>query len=172
MRVIFSVSKKPKAFFFDRARVTESLSKAKRKSMARQGALVRTIARRSIRPARRRSLGDLPETEQAAFNARERIALANGNPRPALPFASSLPGTPPRSRTGLLRDHILFSYDPNSDTVVVGPALLNSSDGAPETLEFGGTNDRGVFVDARPYMRPAQAAAVQRYPSVFQDSMQ
>lgn len=171
MRATFTASN-ARAFFFDRQRVSDSLSKAKKSRMAKQGAVVRTIARRSIRPAKRQKLGDLPESEQAAFETRSRIAVAAGRSKPVLPYMASDPGAPPRSRSGLLRDNILFAYDPDSESVVVGPALLNSSDGSPETLEFGGRNDRGVFVAARPYMRPAQAAAIHRYPSVFQDSME
>jgi hypothetical protein len=161
-----------KDFFFDRQRVIDSLDKAKRSRLARQGAIVRTFAKRSIRPARRRSLGSMTEDEQTAYKIRSRIAAAEGQPKPKLPFASSEPGKPPRNRTGLLRDKILFAYDPNSESVVVGPALLNGGNGAPETLEFGGRNDRGVFVEPRPFMQPALASAVGKYPSVFEDSMQ
>jgi hypothetical protein len=169
MRPTFAPSK---SFFFDRQRVIDSLSKAKRSRMAKQGATVRTIARRSIRPAKRKKLGDLPESQQQAFLVRARIALAAGKPKPQLPFASSKPGEPPRNQTGLLKNNILFAYDPDSESVVAGPALLNSGDGAPETLEFGGRNDRGVFIEARPYMRPAMSKSIHTYPSVFKDSME
>lgn len=164
--------KPAKQFFFDRKRVTDSLDRAKRSRMAKQGAIVRTVARRSIRPAKRKSLGDMTDNERTAFQVRARIAAAEGRPRPRLPFASSLPGDPPRNRTGLLREKILFAYDPNSESVVVGPETLNGSTGAPETLEFGGVNDRGVFVDARPFMQPALTKAASSYPNVFKDSMQ
>lgn len=164
--------KQAKQFFFDRQRVIDSLDKAKRSRLAKQGAIVRTFARRSIRPARRKSLADMTENERIAFDVRSRIAVASGQPKPQLPFASSKPGQPPRNRTGLLRDKILFAYDPQSESVVVGPALLNGGTGAPETLEFGGRNDRGVFVEPRPFMRPAMTASIARYPSVFQDSME
>lgn len=164
--------KQAKQFFFDRQRVIDSLDKAKRSRLAKQGAIVRTFARRSIRPARRKSLADMTENERIAFDVRSRIAVASGQPKPQLPFASSKPRQPPRNRTGLLRDKILFAYDPQSESVVVGPALLNGGTGAPETLEFGGVNDRGVFVEPRPYMQPAMASSIARYPSVFQDSME
>jgi hypothetical protein len=169
MQVTFTPAKD---FFFDRQRVQDSLSKAKRSRMAKQGAVVRTIARRSIRPAKRMSLGDLPENERVAFQVRSRIALADGRPKPKLPFASSKPGEPPRNRIGLLRDNIFFAYDPDSESVVVGPARLNSGSDAPENLEFGGRNDRGALIEPRPYMQPALAKAITAYPSVFKDSLQ
>jgi len=169
MQITFEPSKQ---FFIDRQRVIDSLDKAKRSRMAKQGAVVRTVARRSIRPAKRQSLADLTENERVAFQVRSRIATADGRPKPKLPFASSKPGEPPRNRTGLLKDKILFAYDPESESVVVGPALLNGGTGAPQTLEEGGYNDRGVFIAARPYMQPAFTKAINSYPSVFKDSMQ
>lgn len=83
---------------------------------------------------------------------------------------SSLPGQPPHSHTGLLRQLILFGYDPGTRSVVVGPAKINRSTGAPHVLEFGGRTvietyrhrrgrvqkvRRQVTIEARPYMGPA-----------------
>lgn len=51
---------------------------------------------------------------------------------------SSLPGQPPKSHTGLLKDQIWFAYDPAADSVVIGPVEFRNS-GVPEALEFGGT---------------------------------
>lgn len=39
---------------------------------------------------------------------------------------SSKPGSPPKSFTGLLRDKIVFVYDPNKKTVVIGPTKVNT----------------------------------------------
>lgn len=66
---------------------------------------------------------------------------------------SSKPGSPPKNFTGLLRDKIIFAYDPIKKTVVIGPTKLNtgnvslddgdtvSMNGRPTTsvLEHGGT---------------------------------
>jgi hypothetical protein len=52
---------------------------------------------------------------------------------------ASLPGQPPKSRTGLLREHIYYVYDKNTRSVVIGAALLNRSTWAQKTLEGGGT---------------------------------
>jgi hypothetical protein len=56
----------------------------------------------------------------------------------------SRPGTPPNARVGYLRDYILFAYDPQTDTVVVGPIVYGRSSGGrvPNTHEFGGTLTR------------------------------
>lgn len=58
---------------------------------------------------------------------------------------SSKPGKPPRSHVGLLKDFIFFSYDPRTDSVVVGAAKLTTRRqlGGPEPvpgiLEHGGS---------------------------------
>lgn len=92
--------------------------------------------------------------------------------------AVSKAGSPPSSHVGLLREQIYFSYDPASDSVVIGPALLTNSSrksrpigGAtvPSVLEEGGKVEildrigsghevkRTVEIGPRPYMGPALA---------------
>lgn len=62
----------------------------------------------------------------------------SGPPSPA--------GQPPRSRTGLLRDNIFYSADPNRRSVVIGPVRLNKTSGEiPELLEYGGTAERPAY---------------------------
>src|SRR5438094_633994 len=51
----------------------------------------------------------------------------------------SAAGQPPSSHTGLLKDFIFFAYEPDAKTVVIGPARLNRTTGAPRLLEEGGT---------------------------------
>lgn len=50
----------------------------------------------------------------------------------------SPPGKPPSSHVGFLRKLIFFSYDPQSDSVVIGPLKRANTSDAPHTLEFGG----------------------------------
>lgn len=54
----------------------------------------------------------------------------------------SKPGQPPTNQTGLLRQHIYFQYDPETRSVVVGPAKAPSKKMSnrpiPSILEFGG----------------------------------
>ena len=71
----------------------------------------------------------------------------------------SKPGKPPLSHTGLLRNYIYYSFDPQSRSVVVGPAALNAKGkNVPRTLEHSGTakiKSKTVHIAARPFMAPA-----------------
>jgi hypothetical protein len=94
--------------------------------------------------------------------------------------ASSAPGQPPSSHTGLLKRFIFFSYDPNRKSVVIGPMRLteNHRGDAPSALEYGGTVmlDRGkdntkVTVRPRPYMGPAFEKEKATLPALWRDSV-
>lgn len=76
---------------------------------------------------------------------RDGVRVTNGVSKRSKP---SKPGRPPKSWTGLLRDFIWFSYDPESQSVVIGPVPLNqfhvvngalAQGGVPHVLEYGGT---------------------------------
>ncbi len=106
----------------------------------------------------------------------------------------SSPGSPPRSRTGLLKQ-IYFSFDPGSRSVVVGPVKLNGASGdAPRLLEEGGTaqrrlrlvrgkaGDERLITDPkarkrtvryrpRPYMAPAHESAAARRAEFWQHAL-
>lgn len=96
---------------------------------------------------------------------------------------SSRPGEPPSSHTGLLRRFILFGYDRQRDSVVVGPVGFKRSR-APNVLEFGGRavvesprrgrrqrKMRTVRIAARPYMRPALERERSNLPIVWRNSV-
>jgi hypothetical protein len=98
---------------------------------------------------------------------------------------SSRPGEPPSSHTGLLRRFILFGYDRQRDSVVVGPVGFRRSQ-APNDLEFGGRTivesgrarrsgrkrkKRTVRIAARPYMRPALEKERSNLPAVWRNSV-
>lgn len=114
-----------------------------RRVAARQGALIRTIARRSIRKRKR----------------------------------PSNPGDPPTSRTGLLKNFLFYSWDPSTQSVVVGPEKLFgvSSVDAPEALEFGGTSrdarGRRLKIEARPFMAPALDQAKSKLPELWKGAV-
>jgi len=97
----------------------------------------------------------------------------------------SRPGQPPSSHTGLLRRFILFGYDRQRDSVVVGPVGFKRSR-APNVLEFGGRavvetgrtrrsrrerKKRTVRIAARPYMRPALEKERSNLPAVWRNSV-
>lgn len=70
------IGKKAKRFFFDRKAVLNKLPKAERQALGRGGALVRKIAQRSMRPAARKSVGDLSREERIRYYTN--LALSSG----------------------------------------------------------------------------------------------
>ncbi len=96
----------------------------------------------------------------------------------------SEPGNPPSSHTGLLRKFIFFAFDPNSQSVIIGPVRLNQKIGdAPAALEHGGTSrvlegsrrrarrTRTIRVRRRPYMQPAFEREQPKLPQMWRDSI-
>lgn len=92
--------------------------------------------------------------------------------------AAAKPGQPPKSRTGLLKQHIYFVYDKANDSVIIGPAALSGrrdqSRPATEVLEVGGTvtRDGEAYVFAKhPYMKPAYEKTLPKAAAMFKGSM-
>lgn len=162
--------KQSQAFFFDRAKVMAATDKARRRNLVRAGALVRTAARRSMRPARRMRLTELDSEAQQAHKIKLAIAKREGRAKPLLPFKSSQPGEPPRTRDGQIKRFLFFVYDPSTNSVIVGPAAQSNSTGAPATLEFGGKSKLG-YIAKRPYMRPAEERVRRQYLQLWRNSI-
>lgn len=157
-----------KSYFFDRPTV-DSLDAAALKGLSKFGAFVRRDARKSIRKARQKTLAELSKDERRRFRIRESIGKREGW-KAKRPLASSAPGEPPRSVTGLLKQHIFFIYEPQERSVLVGPADLNRNTNAPENLEKGGTVklSGGRFrIEPRPYMKPAFDKNVDNLPRML-----
>lgn len=84
--------------------------------------------------------------------------------------AVSAIGAPPSSHEGSLRKLIFFAYDPNRDSVVIGPALYRAGE-APKLLEHGGTavrtrksgESRTLHYRPRPFMLPALEAEMPKF---------
>ncbi|MBE3123936.1 MAG: hypothetical protein IMZ65_03960 [Planctomycetes bacterium] len=101
-------------------------------------------------------------------------------------------GSPPRSRTGLLKENILFGLAADGQSVVIGPAKLSGKIGdAPRALEFGGVSQRRFWRRTRgpsfgrpegtpgglttepvdilphPYMRPAFERNLGKWPQIL-----
>lgn len=161
-------------FFYDQAgrqRIFAGVDKARHKALTRAGAMVRTVARRSLRKARRKTLAELTSDQRTVFEIQKRIAKREGTETPKRPFAPSLPGEPPRMRLGLLKRFLYFAYDSDSKSVVVGPAKLTQFPGeAPSVLEFGGVSE-GSRIEARPFMRPAEQVVRTQYVRLWKDAM-
>lgn len=161
--------------FVDRKKVKRRVNKAKLKNLTKQGAYVRTAARSSIRKARMKKVGEMTSDERRSY---ERRVVANkraGLPKPKRPKASSRPGEPPRSQVGTLRKFLFFSFDPRSESVVVGPARTTADDqDAPRTLEFGGTAEVGGSrrrIAPRPYMGPALTQEQPKFAELWRNSV-
>lgn len=91
---------------------------------------------------------------------------------------TSLPGKPPRSHTGTLRDLILFAYDESHRSTLVGPTLSNRPTGAPATLEYGGEVMMEIhgqmerkYIKQRPYMYPAMEKELAKMPPMWRNSI-
>jgi hypothetical protein len=92
---------------------------------------------------------------------------------------TSPPGQPPYSHVGLLRKFILFAYDPQRRSVVIGPTLTKEGSQAPRLLEHGGDvvlehkggKARHVRYRPRPFMQPAFVAEKPKLPALWRDSV-
>ena len=97
--------------------------------------------------------------------------------------ATSRPGKPPSSHTGLLRRFTYFGYDRQRRSVVIGPQRLNRKAGdAPAALEHGGVSTvveglrhrrrkRRVRIAARPFMGPAFEKEKPKLPAMWRNSV-
>lgn len=125
--------------FFDKAAVQNAIGKKAANALSRFGAFTMKRAQTSIRAVGKRA-------KKAAAKSGGRVPI-------------SAPGEPPVGHTGALRKNIFFAYDGKKKSVVIGPVLLNGSDGTvPKMLEFGGFARRGkktARYRPRPFMRPA-----------------
>ena len=88
---------------------------------------------------------------------------------------SSTPGNPPSSHVGLLKKLIFFGYDNETETVLVGPHLLNgrSTSGAA-LLEFGGVgqvNGKRATYHRFPFMAPALEGERDKFPGLFANAV-
>lgn len=173
--------------FFDK--LPDTYDKERRKILGRAGAIVRGIARRSLRKrawrvgASRRGR----KSKNSHYNAYWGGTVAISNP-----------GKQPFSHTsgktfGLKTIH--FGYNSRTDQVNVGPiGGSRSTNNVPNVLEFGGqtTNTIPAFahakkralgvssgrryklrknIAARPYMGPALETFNTEYPKLFRDTL-
>lgn len=93
------------------------------------------------------------------------------------------PGKPPTNRTGILKKLIFFAYEPERQSVVIGPVKTNAKgSGVPDALEYGGKSKRrvrrgkrwvneSIDIAARPYMGPAFDANLPKVDDLWKDSI-
>jgi hypothetical protein len=169
-------------------KIEQDFEKSRKRVLMRSGALVRVIARRSIktrkwrkRPKKARSGGSLYQHEY--MPSVTALSTPGG-----LPFAHAA-----SSKTGL--KDIRFAYDPATKSVLVGTVKYpGSKSDAPSKIEHGGTSRKVIpywaraakrrmgiqssgshkftqRVRRRPYMQPALKTFSQNYPSLWRDSL-
>ncbi len=163
--------------FFDR--VFTKVERQQVRNLERLAAFIRLVARRSIKdtPKRAKGLAKLLQYGGEAY---------------------AKPGQPPLNKIGLLREFIYYGYDTHTKSIVIGPARLNKTTGAPAALEFGGPMlvrvggnrwkqlSGGLWVknftaprwekrvmQERPYMRPALENSKQqkKFEQFWKDSL-
>lgn len=153
-----------KGNFFDRPKVIAAVDKGRLKYLRQGGGMVRLTARRSIRNAPQKKQSELTDEEKTRYAIALWKAKKEGRKRPKRPLRSSKPGAPPFSVTGLLKQFLFFSFDPQTKTTVVGPAKLNKPSGAPERLEYGADD-----MESRPFMRPALEKVAPKLEGLWKD---
>jgi hypothetical protein len=145
------------SMFFDKPGVMRHVKDGTESSLAKMGAYVRQSAKSSIRPAVK-----LPKSKKKTARY--------------LAGQTGIPGGPPRSHTGRLRDLIFFGYDENANGGmgggVVGPLLWKTqSPTVPHTLEFGGpgigSKGQPAVYKKFPFMAPALEANADKFARMF-----
>lgn len=133
---MFTLEANAKDWFFDSTKVLERTTKAERSVLIRQGAFLRRRVRTDIlRRTKKYGTRRLERDKKGRFKRGSRVNARPGQP----PIIHS------RDPNASLKK-ILFAYDANNRSVVVGPAgldrrLRGSNRGTiPELLEKGGTS--------------------------------
>lgn len=91
----------------------------------------------------------------------------------------SKPGSPPKSRKGLLKNFIFYAFDLAKRSVVIGPQKIGGLKGkTPSVLEYGGNvkgkrrHSTASKVSARPYMGPAFEKSKKKLSSLWANNVQ
>ncbi len=130
-----NITFKMKSMFFNAGTVAAAVDRATRGALSKAGALVMTIARRSMRSTKKSSVHSPP-----------------GQPPRA------------HSQHPYVKKFLYFALGPERNDVVIGPESLyknrRMAAPVPSILEFGGRTHsyrrkRDVRIEARPFMGPA-----------------
>lgn len=161
-----------------------ALDTATRKTLAQQGRYLQRVARNSIKKVPNENVTDdismsgLSSQERQQYYIARAIAIKEGRPVPkrVRRLRGSPPGTPPYSRTGLLKRKLSFSYDPSSKSAVVGPEAAGPK--TADVLEYGGTvkiktggKKRTIHVKPRPTMGLAYTKSKPRLTEFWRNSV-
>jgi len=86
----------------------------------------------------------------------------------------SRPGSPPSSHTKRLKKGVLFGYDPDARSAIIGPVAYRAGATAPRLLEEGGVSivgGRQKTYRPRPFMQPAFAAELGKAAPAFKSML-
>lgn len=157
-----------KSRFFNVGAIERRVVDENYKLLSLTGRDIRQKDRQSIRKPPRKTLKSMTPDERRRFRIQQAMAKRDGRSAPKKPMVEhgAPEGHAPFDRTGLLRQHIYYAYDHDTDSVVVGAALLKDTDGGedvPQTIEEGGVAEitygshkgRRVQLGARPHTTPA-----------------
>jgi len=128
----------------DTKKLLSAKDKAESRYLNKAGAMVRTIAIRSVSVRKSK----------------------DGKKKKVKPRA---PGDPARSPKGILKNSILFDVNLDMGEVVIGPTF-SAMHALAELHEFGGFR-KGTSFPARPYMNPALMKTIPKLPELWANSI-
>ena len=153
---------------FDAEKVKRAIDRKMNSALFRAGGLIRTIAKRSLRPARKIRLSELPDEDREQYRE-EMEDYRNGYRErpPVLRDIISDPGNPPllHMKPSPLRQLLRFFVEKDKTTVVIGPE--RAKDAIAGELEHG----RGAVKAARPFMAPAMVKALPKLPQFLRSAV-
>ncbi len=161
--------------FFDRKAVADLIGSKEAGAQSKQGALVRRIARRSLRVGRRLRFTELNEEDQRAHQIKTAIWAKNGWGKPKIwQRVFSKPGQPPKlwNDSSPLKQLLVFAFDSSTRRTLVGPARYPRSPvNVPRMLEHGGGGTtrwgKPYQIAKRPFMLPALMIAKNKFAEFF-----
>lgn len=153
--------------FFDKDAVLRAVDEARRQALSKAGAFIRQEARQRLRVAGRKSLSEMSKDERQIHHITAWKASKGLRAKAWRPRKHSRPGQPPRVSPGSpLKKFLYFSYDPTTQSVVIGPVGFRPVNPVPSILEFGGRARLG-YVQPRPYMGPALEKVKPQIPAAW-----
>lgn len=144
--------------FFDEQKVIDALDKATRRNLIRQGALLRTIAKRSMRKRKRASQPGQPPS------------VHSGELKKLLFFSWDA------SSRSVVVGPVGFKSQPSDPSLGTVPAVLEKGGTVTRAASRRPKRDRGravqrVRIAPRPFMVPAMEKSAEKYPDIWKNSV-
>jgi hypothetical protein len=153
--------------FLDRD-FAKTLNPITQKFFRRAGGAIRTTARRMLRKAPQKQIGELNRFERANYDtARQLYQDGKTTVKPRRPDRTSLPGKPPMlhvtwdSGTSPLRHRLWFALTEDKTSVLIGPAAIGKK---RTQVRQGGMSSLRQLERVHPFMEPAYTIIEPRLP--------